>query len=61
MYVIEMKVTTRYAQGEYNFETKKEAQEFLESLNEYEIERIISIEKYNKHSFRSAWHDFFND
>ena len=60
MYVINMKATRQYAQGEYTFATKKECGEFLESLNEYEIESIISIEKYNKKNFRPAWYDFFN-
>ena len=60
MYVITMKVTRQYAQREYTFGTKKEAQTFLESLNDYEIDSIESIEKYNKKSFRAAWHDFFN-
>ena len=59
MYVINMRMTAVYAQGEYCFGTKKEAQEFLEGLNAYEIEMITSIEKYNKHSHRDAWHDFF--
>ena len=60
MYVITMRITRQYAQGEYIFGTKKEAQNFLESLNNNEIESIISIEKYNKSSFRNAWYDFFN-
>lgn len=60
MYVIEMRKTRVYDQGEYCFNTKKDTQEFLERLNDYEIESIMSIEKYNKSSFRSAWYDFFN-
>lgn len=60
MYAIEMKVTRQYAQREYTFNTKKEAQNFLENLNEYEIDNIISIEKYNRCSCKNAWYDFFN-
>lgn len=60
MYVIEMKATKCYQQGEYCFDNKKDTREFLEKLNDYEIMSIISIEKYNKSSFRSAWYDFFN-
>lgn len=60
MYVIDMKITSQYAQGEYVFHSKKETQEFLEGLNEYQLDCIISITKYNKSSFRSAWFDFFN-
>ena len=60
MYVINMKVTRQYAQGEYTFNHKSDCRKFLEGLNDYEIESIISIEKYNKSSFRSAWYDFFN-
>lgn len=59
MYVITMKITTIHSNGEYAFNTKKDCQKFLDELNDYEIEQIISIEKYNKHSCRSAWHDFF--
>lgn len=59
MYVVNIKKTKVHQQGEYAFKTKKETQSFLESLNDYELECIISIEKYNKHSFRSAWDDFF--
>lgn len=60
MYVVNMKITPVHQQGEYIFKTKAECQQFLESLNDYEIEQIISIEKYNKKSFRSAYYDFFN-
>ena len=60
MYVIEMKITSQYAQGEYCFQNKKDAMAFLERLNDYQIDSIISITKYNKKSFRSAWNDFFN-
>lgn len=59
MYVIEMRATKTYQQGEYSFDTKKDTREFLEQLNDYELMSIISIEKYNKCSFRSAWYDFF--
>lgn len=59
MYVIEMKPTKQYAQGTYTFETKDQVFDFLEKLNDYEIESILSIEKYNKHSYRNAWYDFF--
>ena len=60
MYVVNMKVSRQYAQGEYAFKTKKETFAFLEQLNEYEIESIISIEKYTKKGFDSAWYEFFN-
>lgn len=59
MYVINMAITKQHGNGEYVFQSKSECQKFLESLNDYEIESIISIEKYNKKSFRSAWYDFF--
>jgi len=59
MYVIEMKIDKQYNQKEYCFETKKETEKFLANLNNAQIEKIISIEKYNKKSFRSAWYDFF--
>ena len=55
-----MKITSQYAQGEYCFQNKKDAMAFLERLNDYQIDSIISITKYNKKSFRSAWNDFFN-
>lgn len=60
MYIIYLKKDRQYDQGEYGFRTKKEAQEFLESLNPYQLENIQAIEKYNKKSFRTAWKDFFN-
>lgn len=59
MYVINMKITKVYSMGEYVFNSKNKVNEFLNGLTDYEIESIISIEKYNKHSFRSAWNDFF--
>lgn len=60
MYVVNMKNTRQYAQGEYVFNSKKETQNFLESLNNYELDRIVSIEKYNKNSCKNGWYDFFN-
>ena len=60
MYVVNMKMTRVYAQGEYCFNTKAETQKFLESLNNYELDNIESIEKYNKNNYRNAYYDFFN-
>lgn len=60
MYTIVMKQTKTYAQGEYTFSTKAQCQEFLENLNDYEIECIISIEHYTKRGCKSAWYEFFN-
>lgn len=59
MYVIEMKPDRQFNMGEYCFKTKAEVQEWLERLTDYQIGRIISIDKLNKHSTRSAWYDFF--
>ena len=58
MYEIVMGITTNHSNGEYAFATKKEVQEFLEELNDYELEQIVSITKYNKHGSRNA---FFTD
>lgn len=60
MYVITMKVTKQYAQGEYAFNTRKACKEFLEGLNDYEIETIIAIDKLSRGKSNSAWYEFFN-
>ena len=59
MYVVNMRITKTYAQGEYVFSNKMECQHFLENLNAYELESIVSVEKYNAHSIRNAYYDFF--
>lgn len=59
-YVVRMKVTRQYAQGDYEFDTKDQVFDFLEKLNPYELEQVTDIEKYNKHSWKNAWYEFFN-
>ena len=59
MYVISMKPDRQYMAGDYVFQTKKECQEFLESLHEGQLEKITEIWKYNKKSSRNAYYDFF--
>ena len=61
MYEVIMSKTAKFSNREYAFKTKKECREFLqEVVNSGCYDRIISITKYNKHSFRSAWDDFFD-
>jgi len=59
-YEVIMRNTTKFSNKEYAFKSKKECMAFLEEvLNAGCYESIISITKYNKHSFKSAWDDFF--
>lgn len=60
MYEVIMHITTKFSSKEYAFTSKKDCKAFLEEvLNAGCYESIVSITKYNKHSFRSAWGDFF--
>lgn len=62
MYEVIMKCTVKFSNKEYAFKSRKECMEFLEEvLNAGCYESIESITKYNKHSYRSAWRDFFDD
>lgn len=59
-YEVIMRNTIKFSNKEYAFKSKKECMAFLEEvLNAGCYESIISITKYNKRSFRSAWDDFF--
>ncbi len=59
MYEVIMGISKNYMRGEYIFKTKKECEEFLGKLNDYELDTIKEINKYNKKSCRPAWKDFF--
>ena len=59
MYVLTMNITTRYQQGQYCFASKKECKEFIDGLTDIEADAITSVEKFNKKSIRSAYHEFF--
>ena len=61
MYVIEMSISAQYQEREYAFNSKAETRKFLEGLSNGQIETILSIHKYNKSSFRTAWNDFFEN
>lgn len=55
-----MHITSKFSSKEYAFTSKKDCKAFLEEvLNAGCYDSIVSITKYNKHSFRSAWSDFF--
>ena len=61
MYEVIMNYTPKFSNREYAFKTKKECNDFLqEVVNAGCYDEIITITKYNKHSFRSAWYDFFD-
>ena len=60
MYEVIIHTTAKFSNNEYAFNSKKECMAFLdEVLSAGCYENIVSITKYNKHSFRSAWGDFF--
>lgn len=60
MYEVIMHRTAKFSNNEYAFKSKKDCMTFLdEVLNAGCYESIVSITKYNKHSFRNAWDDFF--
>ena len=61
MYVVNMRTTRQYAQGEYVFNNKKDCRKFLENLNDYEIDSIIEINKLSRGKCDSAWYEFFED
>lgn len=59
-YHLEMLPDAQYAMRDYYFKTQKDVDEFLDSMNDGQIEKITSITKYTEHRCRDAWDEFFN-
>ena len=58
-YHLEMLPDAQYAMGDYYFKTRKEVDDFLDTLSPGQLEKITGITKYNEKSWRNAWNDFF--
>ena len=60
MYYINMHVTRRFAMKEYFFDTEDDVQEFLEDMNDYELDSIITIEKKTKRGWKNVVDEFLD-